>query len=843
MPRAGKDAAQRLDAYRRKRSRSGTTEPFGGTSAPSPRPVFVVQKHRATSLHWDVRLEMDGVLVSWAVPKGPSPNQADKRLAVLVEDHPLEYAEYEGVIPAGSYGAGPMIIWDSGVWKPVGDPRKEMAKGKLLFDLFGYKLRGRWTLIKTKGGAENHWLLIKERDAYEDPSGRTEDYPDDSIISGLTVDDLARGGDFGKKLRDRCEALGAPRGKVAGERAWAMLAHTSEQAFSRRGWFFEVKYDGYRALGTKRESGLRLLSRNSQDLTHAFPEVARALGGLRCRSIALDGEVVVHDDRGLPDFSLIQRRGRLVRAADILSASLELPATYYVFDLLEYEGFDLRSLTVEKRRALLKEALPTTGPLRFSESVEEKGELLFEKMKTLGLEGVVAKRAGSPYAAGRSDAWRKIRVMQEAEFLICGYTEPKAGGAGFGALHLSEVAGKMELYRGKVGTGFTDALQEELGRALRRLPPRDPPPGAVQSSARADRWVDQRLSAKVRFREMSPTGRLRHPSFVGFRQADSAQATGAPQPPRLPEPAPARQASSERRVVHYSNLDKVFWPEEQYTKRDLIRYYRRVAPWILPHLRDRPVVLTRFPNGIRGKSFYQKNAPDFAPSWIRRLAIFSEGSNRTLDYFIVDDEESLLYIANAAAIPLHVWQSRASSLSKPDYAVLDLDPKDAPFSSVVKIALFLRELCDEIGLANFVKTSGSSGLHVLIPLGGAFAYRQSRVLAEILAIAVVSELGDIATVERRPSRRDGKVYVDYAQNGHGRLIAAPYCVRPLRGAPVSCPLEWDELGAETSIADFTIRTMPRRMREIKSDPLAGVLGEAPDLPGSIRRLERRFRAS
>lgn len=831
----GKDDG-RLEDYRAKRSASATSEPFGGGPSAGGR-LFVVQKHKASSLHWDLRLEMDGVLASWAVPKGPSPNQADKRLAVHVEDHPLEYADFEGVIPADNYGAGPSIVWDRGSWHSVGDPAEGMAAGKLLFDLHGYKLRGRWTLVRTKGGAANHWLLIKERDAYEDPGGGTEGYPDDSILSGLTVEQLEKGGDVGAPLRERCRKLGAKEGTVDGAAVTLMHPEARPEPFSEDGWVFEIKYDGYRLLGEGRDREARLLSRNGNDLTRTFPEVARAVRGLPYRGFALDGEVVVFGESGLPSFRLLQRRGRLRRERDVARAAAQWPATYFAFDLLAFEGLDLRPLPLLARKEMLREALPTVGPIRYSDHVAREGEAVFGRLAALGLEGVVGKREDAPYVGGRSRSWIKVRTARTGDFAVHGFTEPESGD-GFGALHLAQYDEQGEaVYRGKVGSGFSAAAMKEASRALRRLERAAPPKGAEAAGRGKHRWVAPALVAEVAYHEITEAGHLRQPSFLRLRddKLPSECALAGNAGDSAPEPVEIEEAEIEK-TVHFSNLDKTLWPEDGYAKRDLIDYYRAVSRWILPHLRDRPVVLTRYPDGIRGKSFFQKNAPAFAPSWVRKVRIYSEGAEREVDYFVADDVETLLYLANSASIPLHVWTSRTPDLARPDYCVLDLDPGEAPFDHVVRIALLLKRLSDEIELPAFVKTSGSTGLHLAFPLGGAATHQQSRAIGELLAHLVVRELGGVATVARRPSQRDGKVYVDYVQNGHGRLIAAPYCVRPLPGAPVSAPLDWAEVDAGLSLQDHTIRTLPARMEALGRDPFAGVLNAKPDLVGALERL-------
>ncbi len=859
----GRNRPDRLARYRAKRSAARTSEPFGGESSgagPDRRGrgeplrkgggLFVVQKHRASSLHWDLRLEMEGALVSWAVPKGPSPNQADKRLAVHVEDHPLEYADFEGVIPAGSYGAGPSIVWDRGVWTPVGDPAEGMRKGKLLFDLEGYKLRGRWTLVRTNGGAENHWLLIKERDEHMNPQGGTEDYPDDSILSGLTVEELGRGGDFGAALRRRVAKAGAvplegQRGG-GGEPAVAlMMAESREAPFSDPGWIFEIKYDGYRLAGRLEGAGgngpgrARLISRNGNDLTRVFPEVAAALARLPYRGLVLDGEVVVNDGAGIPRFGLIHRRGRLRRDADIARAAVALPASWHLFDLLAFEGFDLRGLPLLERKAILREVLPAAGPIRYAGHIRGRGEEMFRSAAAMGLEGIVAKRADSIYVAGRSRSWVKVRAVRSDDFAIHGFTEPEMGRSGFGALHLARWEEDCFVYAGRVGTGFSARLLRDLGERLRASPAASPPRSAEVAGPGRHRWIVPKLVAEVRYREVTEGGLLRHPSLLRLREDKrpeecSGGDAAVPRESDLPDPGDAPSAAGQR-VVRLTNPDKPFWPEDGYAKRDLVDYYRRIASWILPWLADRPVVLTRYPDGIHGKSFFQKNAPGFAPSWIRRVRLYSEGSERELDYFVADDPESLLYLANSASIPLHIWQSRVTELARPDFCVLDLDPGEAPFAHVLRIALFIRELCARIELPAFVKTSGSTGLHILIPLGGRANYEQSRALGHLLALIAVRELGEIATVARLPSRREGKVYLDYLQNGHGRLIVAPFSVRPLPGAPVSAPLRWREVEAGIAMRDFTIATMCERTERI-GDPTRPALDLRPDLRGSLERL-------
>jgi len=832
----------RLERYRAKRKASKTPEPFGGTVAGGGN-RFVVQRHSARNLHYDLRLEMGGTLVSWAVPKGPSPNPVDKRLAMKVEDHPVEYVDFEGVIPEGEYGAGPVIVWDQGTWVPKADPEEGLQKGKLLFELRGYKLRGVWTLVKTRQ-AENSWLLIKERDDQVDEGG-TESYPDDSIYSGLTVEERRDPEPAREAIAERLEEAGATRRAVDPRRLSPMLAVPEERPFSRAGWVFEIKLDGYRLIAAREKGEALLLSRNGNDLTATFPEIARAVRGLPYEGLVLDGEVVVHDARGLPSFQELQKRGRLTRWADVQRAAVERPATFYAFDLLAAEGLDARELPLRERKSVLRELLPRAGPIRFSDHVEERGEAVYEQVTALDLEGVVGKRADSPYRTGqRSRDWIKVRAMRTDDFVVVGWSEPSGSRAGFGSLHLAQFdAGGALVYAGAVGTGFDVARLAELSGRLMELEVDDPPFGGSLPAGRGHHWARPKIVVEVRYKEVTDDGLLRQPSFLRVRDdkppAECVQEGVHPPDVEL-EPAPVAPPAEPRGEVPFTNLDKVLYPDAGFTKGDVIEYYRAVAEWMLPYLRDRPLVLTRYPDGIDGKSFYQKNAPEWAPGWVRTVTVWSEGSERDLDYFVVEDLDSLLYVANSAALLLHVWSSRVSSLGSPDWCILDLDPKDAPFEHVVEVARTLHRLCDEIGLPAFVKTSGSSGLHVLVPLGRQVTYDQSRTLGELLARLAVRERRDIATIERVVKKRGGKVYVDFLQNGHGKLLVAPYSTRPLPGAPVSAPLRWKEVVPSLDIRRFTIASMPRRLRSMKRDPLRPVLDLEPDLVGAIGKLAERM---
>ncbi|HLB54408.1 MAG TPA: DNA ligase D, partial [Gemmatimonadales bacterium] len=831
-----------------------TPEPFGGAEA-GPGKLFVVHKHAARRLHYDLRLEMEGVLRSWAVPKGASYDTREKRLAVHVEDHPLEYGDFEGLIPEGNYGAGAVIVWDRGEWVPIEDPLEGLVKGKLLFDLKGYKLNGRWTLVKIKK-SEKDWLLIKERDSYATTDAAP--FPEASVLSGLTVEDLEEGRTPTDRIRAELERLKAPLRRVEAATVELMLAEPKDKPFSKAGWLFEPKLDGYRVVVTHDRDGATLRSRNGNDLTASFPEVARAVRALPVPRAVLDAELVVPDGQGRPSFQALQKRARLGRAIDVRRAAAETPAILYSFDLLGFEERDLRALPLIERKRILRMLLPPLGPVRFLEHFEQDGVTLMQQAVALGLEGVVGKKADSPYQGGRSPQWIKVRAEQTADFVVVGFTGPKGSRGGFGALQLADRVDGELVYAGRAGTGFSEkelarvrAQLEDLVRGSppcngpRPWPSEDPVPQQRPIPGAGDTtWVEPTVVCEVQFKEWTEDGLLRQPVFLRFRDDKKPEeclrqrpAGGAPE--SSDDPPPPQVVRREPAEVAFSNLQKVFWPLEKYTKGDLIEYYRIMWPWMEPYLRDRPLVLTRFPDGIEGKSFYQKDAPDFTPEWVRTAPIWSEETQRDIKYIVCDDRETLLYVANLGAIPLHVWASRVKTLEQPDWCIIDLDPKSAPFADVVKVARALHRLCERVELPHYVKTSGASGLHVLLPLGRQFTYDQSRTLGEVLARLVAAELPEISTIVRPIKGREGKVYLDYLQNRHGQLLVTPFSSRPLPGAPVSMPLQWREVNQHLDVSKYTIASAAQRMEKLGQDPLAEVLTVVPDLAAVLERLTGR----
>ncbi len=829
----------RLERYREKRDPERTPEPFGrpgGDPLLAPR-LFVVQKHAARRLHWDFRLELGGTLRSWAVPKGPSFDPADKRMAVEVEDHPIEYADFEGTIPAGNYGAGAVIVWDRGTWRPRGDPFAGLEQGKLVFELSGYKLRGEWTLVRTRRaqGGKQEWLLMKHRDALAGP-GRT--LSEASVLSGRLLEEVAAGTDRARGAVEEARRLGARPRALGAADLRPMLAEPRDAPFSGEGWLFELKYDGYRLLARREGARAILRYRGGEDATALFPEIATAVGMLPADAV-LDGEVVVLGPDGRPAFQALQKRARLGRREDVARAAVETPATLFAFDLLALAGLDLRPLPLEDRKRLLAAVVPRLGPVRLADHVVARGEDLWREVEARGLEGIVAKRADAPYRPGvRSPAWQKVRVARTGDFAVVGFTRPRAGRAPFGALLLA-VAGEGGFrFAGSVGSGLADRQVDELHARLAPRARRTPPCAGPVPKGRENVWVEPEVVVEVRFAEWTEEGLLRQPVFVRVR--DDRRPAEAVREGLLPHeaPPPAAAPSPAPRAVEVTNAEKVWFPGEGITKGDVVRYYREIAPFMLPFLADRPLVLTRFPDGIEGKSFFQKDAPEWRPPWLRTVRIRTD-EGRDLDHFLVDDADGLAWLANLGTIPIHVWSSRAASLERPDWCVVDLDPKEAPFAHVVRIARALHDLCRELGLPSYPKTTGQKGLHVLVPLGGQLTHAQARTLGELLARTLEAELPALATTARAVGARGGKVYLDYLQNGQGKTIAAPYAVRPRPGAPVSTPLRWSEVNARLDPARFTVRTVPARARRLGEDPLLPVLGARPDLLAALERLRAR----
>jgi bifunctional non-homologous end joining protein LigD len=745
-----------------------------------------------------------------------------------------------------------VIVWDLGRWRPVEDPDEGLQQGKLLFDLEGYKLRGRFTLVRTGGkktsgrpqvsrsepkASEDHrnWLLIKKSDAFASDAELPN--ADASVLSGLTLDERRDGSPRLAELARAIERSGAPQRELSASALRPMLAERIDKPFSNPHWLFEVKYDGYRMIGAREDGEGVLFTRNGRPAADRFPEIARSLAALPVPRVILDGEIAAVDGEGRPSFARLQQRAALSSPSDVASAMVANPVSYFAFDLLAFGDRDLRDVPLHTRKEWLAQLVPPRGPIRLAPWFAERGEAVYAEVRARRLEGMVAKRLDSPYRSGRSPLWKKLRLLASDDFVIVGYTAARGGRPGFGALHLaSHVNGELR-YFGRVGTGFRDDELASLRAALDALVRPTPACVGAVPQTRGNVWVEPRLVGEVSFSEVTRAGSLRQPLWIGLREDKDPSECAREEEDTVEEPIESLEGAGDaERAVPFTNLDKVFWPEDGATKGDLIDYYRRIAPWLLAYLRDRPLVMTRYPDGIAGKSFFQKDAPAWVPGWVRTEQMWSEHAEREVNYFVCDDLESLLYVINMGTIPLHVWSSRVADLQHPDWCILDLDPKGAPFRDVVAIANELRAISRELALPAFPKTSGSSGLHVLIPLGGRLTFEQCRMLAELLARLVVQRRPEIATITRNVRAREGKVYVDFLQNGHGRLLVAPFSVRPLPGAPVSMPLRWSEVNARLDPRRYTIENAVARMRRLGEDPLAPVLGRAPDLAAALARL-------
>ncbi len=772
---SSEDEPMPLEDYRRKRDPTRTPEPFAGRRRKRSEPIFVIQRHDARRLHYDLRLERDGALASWAVPKGMPLSPGERHLAVHVEDHPLEYASFEGEIPAGQYGAGTVEIWDRGAYELL----EEKRDGGLTVALHGTKLEGVWTLVPAAlDGNPRNWLLVRKSG---EPAAGTEYHP--------------------------------------------MLASFAERPPAGSEWVFEPKWDGYRAIVTVRGGGARLTSRNGNDLTDRFADAARAVAhAVRTPSAVLDGEVCALDDAGRSSFGLLQQGGCLI--------------VLVLFDLLEVDGEPLVELPLEERRARLERVLdPRAGGVLVSPQFDD-GEALLDAARAQGLEGVVAKRLGSRYQPGRrSPDWRKVKLRAEQELVIVGYTRGKGRrGSSLGALVVAvNEAGGLR-WAGNVGTGFTD---EEAARLVERLRPLSRGTSPLAETPRMPRvakgdvaWVEPELVADVRFAEWTSEGRLRAPVYVGLRE-DKAAAEVRREP--VPMPTVVRRG---RRELQLSNLDKPFWPEEGITKGDLIAYYRDVAPVLVPHLRGRPFTMKRYPDGWQGKHFFQKDTPKHAPAWLRTArfpATTREGETREIDYALVNDELALLWMANMGCIDLHAWSSRVERPQRPDWVLFDLDPAEgASFAEVVEVARLVKHALDLLELASYPKTSGSRGIHVLVPIARRHTYEETREFASIVAGALARAHPGLVTTEWVRTKRTG-VLVDANQNGPGRTTASVYSVRPRAGAPVSTPLRWEEVRPGLDPAALTMDAVLDRVAR-EGDLFEGVLRGGQSLKQALRAL-------
>jgi bifunctional non-homologous end joining protein LigD len=846
-----------LELYRKKRDFKTTPEPKGKLAKAKRRDLaFVIQKHAATRLHYDFRLELNGVLLSWAVPKGPSLDPNDKRLAMHVEDHPLEYGDFEGIIPPKQYGGGTVMLWDRGTWIPKEDPIAGYKKGKLKFDLHGEKLQGGWTLVKSHGskyGGDKAWLLFKEDDEYAltGPEAQIVDSRPNSVKTHRSLKQIAadpgRVWHSNKSAAENVKSGAQKKSKVhldpakaAGARKAALpefispqLATPTQTSPAGDRWIHEVKYDGYRILARIDAGAVRLYSRNRHDWTRKFPDVARALAGLPLENGWLDGEIVVLDAKGRSSFQALQ---------NALSATDTSETLYYAFDLPYLNGYDLRRVVLEERKALLKHLIPEPGILRYSEHFHVDGAKFIVQVCSLGLEGMVSKRRDSTYEGTRGNAWLKVKCARQQEFVIGGFTDPEGSRHGFGALLLGvyDSEGKLR-YAGKVGTGFDQTLLVKMRRTLDGLiqdAPAfvNPPQGA---EARRAHWVKPELVAQVTFTEWTHDAIVRNASFQGLRDDKRARDVVREESGGLPKLSPRESKLNEAprkekkssaskpdkdtvAGIKLTNSDKLLYPEAGITKRDLALYYEAVGEWILPHLRNRPLTLLRCPNGWDKESFYQKHADPNVPEVIERVEV--QDSDGPALYMMANSVSALVAMAQMGTLELHPWGSRKPKLGFPDRIVFDLDPDGSvEWEEIVEAVKILKTLLDHLGLRSFLKTTGGKGLHVVIPIQPTLPWNPIKGFSQAVAEVLVKTFPDRFTAKLLKVSRQKKIFIDYLRNGEGATAVAAYSTRARANAPVSTPIDWTELGRDLRFDYFNIKNVPARLKRLKREPWAEFL--------------------
>lgn len=799
-----------LSIYNRKRKFDRTPEPHGKKIQGSKKLSFVVQEHQASSLHYDFRLELGGVMKSWAIPKGPSLNPHDRHLAVMTEDHPLDYQHFEGTIPEGNYGAGHVIIWDNGTYEPrqeSGNPQKEIAKGlkagHLTFILHGKKLRGEFALLKMQD--KKAWLLVKKGDEFATEANVLE--LDASVVSDDKIE-------LTPALND------LPKSKAPGA-IKPMLTTLVDKPFSSPDWLFEMKWDGYRAIGTHTSQAVELYSRNGLDFTERYPEITEALHQLN-HSLVLDGEVVIVDSAGRPSFELLQGWTK-ARLGEI---------RYMVFDLLWLDGHDLRELPLTQRKELLRHAIPKKGPIQYSDHVIAEGEALFEAVAKQKLEGIIAKKADSTYQTGaRNNSWLKIKTGQRQEVVIGGYTEGRGTRQHIGALLVGVYHGGSLTYTAHVNTAMPDKEREALWQQLVKLEqPSSPFSNQFELNAPAH-WVKPRLVCEVEFKEWTKEDYMRQPIFKGMRPDKSPHEVHKEEPKHS-----TPSAAGKKSKVEFTHLDKVFWPERGYTKGDLIEYYRSMSKALLPYLKDRPLSMLRQPGGYKDRGFFQKDVTFDLPPFAKTTTIHSDSTNEDIHFLICNNEETLLYMAQLGNIEINPWSSRIGHLDKPDWAVMDLDPEGVSFSTVIKVAQTVREVCQEWGVEGIPKTSGKTGIHIYFPLGAKYTYEQARNFVHLLGLEVHKRQPKLTSLERSPADRQHRIYLDYLQNARGQTLATAYSVRPTKDASVAMPLHWDEVTAKLKPSDFTIKNALKRVERV-GDLWVPVLGKGIDLAKVLKKLE------
>ncbi|KEQ28143.1 DNA ligase [Pedobacter antarcticus 4BY] len=890
-----------LEQYKKKRDFKKTTEPQAGTSKDNSKLHFVIQKHAASHLHYDFRLEMEGVLKSWAVPKGPSTDPKTKRLAMMVEDHPYSYKDFEGSIPKGEYGGGTVIVWDHGTYEPIETIKGKKAQdkhllaqlkaGSLKIKLDGEKLKGEYALVKTHGMGENGWLLIKHKDEYAATADITK--KDKSVLSGKTIaemekhsekvwqhgaeEDIELKSDAEKPEAEITSILKKAKKKKIPIGMKPMLATLVDEPFDDPDWLYEVKWDGYRALAFLKKNGdTELLSRNNKQFNERFYPIYKILQTWSM-DVVLDGEILVLNEKGISNFGKLQN-WRSEADGDLV---------YYVFDVLWYDGKDLTELPLVERQEILGKILPQEDDrIRQSKVFRTSGKEFFKAAEKMGLEGIIAKKASGCYTFNnRSSDWLKVKVHQRQEVVIAGFTKNENTSKSFSSLLLGVYENGKLTYVGKVGTGFSDQLQREMMAQFKPLITSKSPFEILPDVNKPSRfrpnppkakatWLKPELVCEVAYSEVTSDGVFRHPSFKGMREdkpaldvvREAAVETEAVinfdeiaevkvskevshakaiKPPKASGRKSLLNPKDETQVrkvcgheLKFTHLSKLYWPEDKVSKRDMFNYYYQVADYILPYLKDRPMSLNRFPGGINGKGFYQKDVKGKAPDWAKTFP-YSTGEGEEKEYLVGADEATLLWMASLGCIEMNPWFSRVSAPDNPDYCVIDLDPDQHSFDQVVEAALQVKNILDQIEVPGYCKTSGSTGMHIYIPLAAAYTYEQSQMFAKIIVSLVHRHIPEFTTLERMIKARGGKMYLDFLQNRPGATIAGPYSLRPKPGATVSMPLHWDEVKPGLAMKDFNIFNTVERLKS-EGDLFNGVLGKGIDLAKAIEKAKTVF---
>ncbi len=814
-----------LAPYRKKRDFTVTPEPAQGGQPGGSALQYVIQKHWASRLHYDLRLEIGHAMKSWAVPKGPSYDPADKRMAVQVEDHPLSYNDFEGQIPAKQYGAGRVIIWDRGYWVPVGDPEEGYRQGRLKFTLHGHKLQGRWTLVRMHGRGDEKqpaWLFIKERDGLERPASEfdvVQALPD-SVASAPPLAVPAPQAD--------APAKEPPRARLPPTLAPQLATLVEAPPHDAEQWVWELKFDGYRVLAHIASGQVRLVTRNGNDWTSRMPAIARAMAALPLRSGWIDGEVLVLDSKGIPDFQALQNAFDQRSTANLV---------FYAFDLPYADGRDLRALPLVERRKMLQAAIggATTDEVRFSEAFEVQPDALVLSACRLGFEGVIGKRKNSAYTSHRSTDWIKLKCSHRQEFVIGGYTDPQGSRTGFGSLLLGVHDAKGVLrHAGNVGSGFSEHVLAELLRKLQTLRAEEAPFRLPPALGHKAHWVEPLLVAEVSFAGWTKEGKVRHAVFRGLRDDKPAQAIIREQPQRLASAPPKKAAEG---PVKISNPQRVIDTLSGVTKMDLVRYYATVAPLLLPHLQGRPVSLVRAPEGVEGPLFFQKHLDTAQMKGVRALAEHLYPGHPPL--LEVATPQGLASAAQMNTMEFHTWNARKDRIDRPDRMTFDLDPGEGvPWEHVQEAATLVHVLLTELGLSPWLKTSGGKGLHIVVPIKRLHGWDTVKGFSQAVVQHLASAIPQRFVAKSGPRNRVGKIFVDYLRNGFGATTASAWTARARPGMGVSVPVAWSELDMLTSSAHWTVQNVGKRL-PAGNGPWQGYEAAAVSLAPAMQALGHR----